>query len=374
MPPPTALPPLEKPADGAVPSSYLFDQPRDDHPWLDALSELDHDSAIGEQQVTANWRMDHRVAPFREEALLAPGGFPPVTDSGGKPFREARRKYFEQCLCRPVGTGSGSEPPAYLADANRDNRVPAYRVSPNHHLLHLVSLNALLRRALLGAYEDYDLKKEIKANIGQRLPAKVVPAKVKGIVEDLVTSLSAQNATEKSKSIRRLARCISDTLGPTEPHWWAAFAYEVEEHLQGGDWTEAAILLGLGHLNKGDWLMAWRYSPQVAGPLYRPTVLETNDNGFHFPSPPDENYGITMPLAEGRPLVRELVHAPLKGDICAESCIGRLGRIGGPFVDVEEDKMNAWYRSRRESHRQRLHESLATAPVRDWVRRHRNRA
>jgi len=41
------------------------------------------------------------------------------------------------------------------------------------------------------------------------------------------------------------------------------------------------------------------------GPLYRPTVLETADNGFHFLSPPGEYYEITMPLAEGCPLIRE---------------------------------------------------------------------
>lgn len=328
-------------------SSYLFDRPRKDHPWLDALSELDHSPAIGEPQVTANWRMDHRVEPSREDALLAPGGFPEIAGPGGESFRQARRAYFSRFLCQPVGTGSGSEPPAYLTAANLGNRIPDDRVSPNHSLLHLASLNALLRRALSGGYPAGDLEIEIEDKIGQSLPTIIDAATVDRI------AISVQDAGEGL--VRRLAGLISDALGPTEPHWWAAFAYEVEEYIQGEDWTEAAVRLGLGHLNTGDWLLAWRYSPQVAGPLYRPTVLETADNGFHFPSPPGTGYGITMPLVEGCPLVCELVHAPLKGNICAEVCIGRLGRIAQPPVEVNNDnELNTWFRSRRGSHRQRL--------------------
>jgi len=132
---------------------------------------------------------------------------------------------------------------------------------------------------------------------------------------------------------------------------------------------------GVGHLRTGEWLLAWRYSPQVAGPLYRPTVLETADNGFHFPSPPGEPYGITMPLAEGRALVRELVHAPLKGDICSDSCLGRLGRIEQPIIEVNNDnELRDWYGSRRGSHRRRLLGSGDNAPTRNWISRHQDRA
>lgn len=294
---------MEKPvedADGVVALSYLFDRPRSDHPWLDALSELDRSPVIGEPQITANWRMDHRVDGSREGALLAPGGFPDIADPNGESFRQARGNYFPEFLCRPDGTESGAaEPPAYLTHANRTNRIPAERVSPNHDLLRLVSLNALLRRALSGGYAAGDLALEIEATSGHSLPAKIDDAAVELIAE------SARKAGEES--IRRLAGLISNALGPTEPHWWAAFAYEVEGHIQGEDWSEAAVRLGLGHLKTGDWLLAWRYSPQVAGPLYRPTILETADNSFHFPSPPKYDYGITMPLAEEWPLVRELI-------------------------------------------------------------------
>ncbi len=354
--------------DSVVSLSYLFDRPRNDHPWLDALSELDRSPVIGEQQVTANWRMDHRVDPSREDVLLAPGGFPAITGPGGEPFREARSKYSEQFLCRPAaGTGSGSEPPAYLAAANLGNRIPADRVPPDHNLLHLASLNALLRRAFSGGYAASRLRKEIRASIGRPLPEKIDAATMDRI------ATSFQSAGEES--VRRLAGLISDALGSTEPHWWAAFAYEVEEHIQGEDWTEAAIRLGLGHLQTGDWLLAWRYLPQTVGPLYRPTVLETADNSYHFPSPPDYGYGITMPLAEGRPLVRELVHAPLKGALCAEACIGRLGRIAQSPVEVNNNnESDAWYRSRRAAHRRRLSASTNAAPGRDWILRHQDRA
>jgi len=87
--------------DSVVSLSYLFDRPRNNHPWLDAPSELDRIPVIGGQHVTANWRMDHRVDPSREDVLLAPGGFPAITGLGGKTFREARSKYSEQFLWRP---------------------------------------------------------------------------------------------------------------------------------------------------------------------------------------------------------------------------------------------------------------------------------
>jgi hypothetical protein len=82
-----------------------------------------------------------------------------------------------------------------------------------------------------------------------------------------------------------------------------------------------------------------------------------------------------MPLAEGRPLVRELVHAPLKGDICAESCVGRLGRIEQPLIEVNNDnELRDWYGLRRGSHRQRLVASRDSDPIRDWILRHQDKA
>ncbi len=218
-------PPSEKSkhgADGVIALSYLFDRPRNDHPWLDALSELDHSAVIGERQVTANWRMDHRVDPSREKALLVPGGFPEIIGPGGEPFRDARGKYSEQFLCRPaVGMGIESEPPAYLADANLGNRIPADRISPDHNLLHLASLNALLGRALEGGYSNGDLATEIVADIGQSLPEEIDAA----TVDHIATSI--QSAGEAS--VRRLASLISDALGPMEPHWWAVFAHDIKE-------------------------------------------------------------------------------------------------------------------------------------------------
>lgn len=375
MPSPSNSSPTERPtanSEGVVSLPYLFDRPRSDHPWLSALSDLDRSPVIGEPQVTANWRMDHRVDSNREGALLAPGGFPLVSGSGGEPFKQARRDYFSQFLCRPVfGAGVGADRPVYLTRANFGNRIPPDQISPNHGLLHLASLNALLRRVLSGGYDSADLEAEIESGIGRVLPAASDSAAINSIA-DLIGSASGASGEEW---IRRLAGLISGALGPTEPHWWAAFAYEVADSMQGDDWTEAAVRLGLGHLHTGEWLLAWRYSPQDAGPLYRPTVLETADNSFHFPSPPGESYGITMPLADGRPLVRELVHAPLKGDICAESCVGRIGRIEQPLIEVNNDNELAdWYGSRRGSHRQSLVGSDVSDPVRNWILRHQDKA
>jgi hypothetical protein len=359
---------LTNSAKGVVSLPYLFDRPRNGHPWLHALSELERSSVIGEPQVIANWRMDHRVDSIREVALSGPRGLATDAGSGGARFQQARRDYFTQRQCRPVAVvGVGAEAPAYLTSENTGNRIPADRISPNHSLVHLASLNALLRRALSGGYGAADLEIEIESLTGRSVSGTPDAATI-----DRIAS-AARSAGEEW--VRHFSALISEALGPTEPHWWAAFAYEVDERIEGDDWTEAAVLLGLGHLNTGDWMMSWRYSPQVAGPLYRPTVLETADNSFHFPSHPGEAYGITMPLAEERPLIRELVHAPLKGDICAESCIGRLGRIEQPLLEVNNDtELDNWYRTRRGSHRRRLMESSDTTPVRNWMLRHEDRA
>jgi len=187
--------------DDIVSLSYLFDRPRSNHPWLDVLSELDQSSAIGEPPVTANWRMDHRVEPSREDALLAPGGFLEIASSCSESFRQVRQNYFEQFLCRPVGTDSGSEPPAYLTDANLGNRIPADRVSPNHSLLH---------RALSGGYPAGDLEIKIENKIDQSLSTTIDAA--------TVDRLAASVRSAGEGSVRCLAGLISDTLGPTEPH------------------------------------------------------------------------------------------------------------------------------------------------------------
>lgn len=173
------------------------------------------------------------------------------------------------------------------------------------------------------------------------------------------------------EAIQEFARELSDALGDNEPHWWAAFAHEIGDLSSSTDWTDAVRKTGQGHVEQGEWLLAWRYSPEVVGKLYRPTVAEAGAYSFHFPSPPLANYGIAMPLAEGLPAVRELIHAPLKGEISGEACIG-FGRVLNAPVPVRESPgMAAWFQARRREHAEALvlHQP-SNNPVRVWLQRH----
>ncbi len=294
---------------------YLFDRRRTDHPWLGSLADQEASPYPENRALARNWRMDHRVTEPRESDLLALKHFPTPADPA-RDFAKAVRDYFGDRLCVPP-----DRPPDYAASANLGNRIPPDTVAPNHPLVHLASLSALLGRTL----GSFDLREVLLDRTGVLAPdsGALPPGDLDRIGEGL--------AAAGEEAIRELAGVVSDALGPREPHWWAAFAYEVDPHLEGIDWTAAARTLGLGHLGQGDWLIAWRYAPEVAGPLYRPTVAEAGAYGYHFPSPPGDAFGVTMPLDPGLAAVKEVIHAPLKGDLSAESCLGRLGRIVQPL-------------------------------------------
>lgn len=207
----------------------------------------------------------------------------------------------------------------------------------------MVSLKSLLRFAL-GAYcpGKADFEIVLRRLSGMRL-ADTPSA---GEIERLVNALQARGMD----TIKEFARELSTALGDTEPHWWAAFALEVGDLSAMNDWTEAVRKTGQGHIEPGEWLLAWRYSPEVVGNLYRPTVAEAGVYAYHFPSPPLASYGITMPLAKGLPAVRELIHAPLKGDISAESCIGFGKVMGDPIPVRTASGLGSWFQTRRHEH------------------------
>ena len=92
---------------------------------------------------------------------------------------------------------------------------------------------------------------------------------------------------------------------------------------------------------------------------------------MHFPSPPNEALGITMPLVSGLPAVKEVIHAPLKGDINAQSCIGRLGHIAQALIPEDNAKENnLWLENCRKAHAEQLNDHYATQPVNHWLNRH----
>ncbi|OGS90241.1 MAG: hypothetical protein A2Z95_02380 [Gallionellales bacterium GWA2_60_18] len=340
------------------PASYLFDRAHGVHPWFAALGALQTSSIAGHAPLAQNWRMDARVDAVRESHLDGSGCFP--AGSAGSGFDAAIRDYYAHYLCRSSSVAPLS---AYVEGPNQDNLIPFdQRPARSHHLLHMASVKSLLKFAL-GAYSSGKADFEMAVFRLSRIRLSAHPDSAE--IERLIASLQARG----SDAIGEFARELSTVLGSTEPHWWAAFAHEVGDLGAIDDWTDAVRKTGQGHIEPDEWLLAWRYSPEVVGKLYRPTVAEAGVYAYHFPSPPLVNYGITMPLAQGLPAVRELIHAPLKGDICAESCIG-FGQVRGDPAPLRGvGGLSSWFQTRRHEHSEHLvrHQPPLTQ---SWLTRH----
>ena len=339
---------------------YLFDRRRSSHDWLESLGELGRDNEPENKALAQNWRMDHRVCADYEKGMMQSGFFPQLDSP--QDFMQSIRGYFREYLCTS-GT-SRATMPAYLMAANERNRIPNDTLSPNQTLLHIASLSTLLRRTV----GEYDVQEAVYQLIG------VYPSGQQNLSQDEVNQIALALMESGSDRVQEFAGVISDQMGPTEPHWWAAFSFEVDHYLEDEDWTDAVRVLGLGQYDEGEWLMAWRYSPVVAGPLYRPTVVEANSSGYHFPSPPREPLGVAMPLEAGLAAVKEVIHSPLKGDANVAACIGRLGRVGKPVVEDQHLPDPNWLAKRREDHARKLGDYYAEQPighpVNNWFRRH----
>lgn len=243
---------------------------------------------------------------------------------------------------------------------NSDNRIPAGQLPPHQRLVHLASLHRLLTRTLAGGTTSFPLHRfldEVTEGHIRLVSSSLSAAEL----DPLVAAL--RNRGEEA--VREMAGLICDTLGPNEPAWWASFAAEITSYLQSEDWSEACRLTGLGHLSEGDWLLAWEYPLDLPGPLYRPTVVEASNSPYHYPSPPNYAYGITMALDSRLPAVREVVHAPLKGQAAIDGSNGRVGRLFSLFITADDIPRL------RAQHCDQLRLQYTGPPSQGWLQRHR---
>jgi hypothetical protein len=351
------------PSTSTIPLSsyqYIFDRRRSSHPWEQAIDRLQSSAVPGHPELAANWRMDFRVDDSRENQLVGSGCFPSAAYSPD--FVKAVSDYFSYHQCRHAGVTSG---PDYASTENSVNLIPvSERPARNHYLLHFASLKSLLQFVLRASNPNrVDFQIQLSDLTGERPIATAATAEVDRLADTL-------NAIG-TDAVKSFARIVSDALGENEPLWWAAFAHEVRNFSATEDWTAAVRVLGLGHFEVGERLLAWRYSPEKAGRLFRPTVAEARDNGFHFPSPPMTAYGITMPLSDGLVAVRELVHSPIKGDACFDACTGMIGRIVSLPVPVADlSHFGRWYGERRTKHRAYLLRHNPSNITQNWLTRH----
>lgn len=344
--------------EGTPKNAYLFDQERS-HKWHDALDNLESSREPTMVALAKNWRIDPRIDAERERNLVANPCFPSGYSKRSS-FVAATTDYLARYHCRPE---TGSPPPDYASGANKSNAVPLNKApSKSCELLHMASIKTLLFRALKSA----DFKMAMMRITGtMSIPEATTPG-----VHHLVEVLLKRGLG----SIAEFANALSRGLGETEPHWWATFATDVPDLPNGGYWTEAVRKTGTAEFKDNEWLVAWKYTVELAGQLYRPTVAEAGRYAFHFPSPPNSLYGIAMPLAENMTCAREVIHAPLKGDFSARSCLG-FGRVGNPYSlppgSDKNTRLRKWFESRRREHSHTLAAIVTNQDETiDWLNRH----
>lgn len=347
----------------------MFDRMTVGHPWEGAFTGCAAlDPAAGFQNlswrtVCANWTVDHRVHRDREAVMRARSEF--LGAATPEEWREGCRKHFRNTLCLPAETLPGLAYSAYRHPFNENNRLPPDTMAASDQLIHVGSVTAMLWRLAKKSDAETDdeiLVRAFQARFGLRLPlTKEWPR----FVEE--TSTLCHDIAEMGEArIRDLAAFLAENLGNTQPPWWACLGREIAPRIKRRDWTGVCRALGLGHLEKGERLMLWRYPVAVAGPLFRPTVVEANDSPYHFPSPPTGRLGVAMHLDASAPnYLHEVVHAPLDPDDARRHCLASAG-----LGIVEEEPISdhsTTLPGLRDRHREKLEAGFAGPRDLTWI-------
>jgi len=340
--------------------SFVLDRDGADHSWERALRELAADPGERSRAVAENWRMDHRISREREaEDLLACGCF--TAHEGAGEWRKALSIYFRLHLCQPSDP-AGEPRSAYLHTWNTWNRVSG--VARFDRLCHVGSLQAIVGRVLGGgaaADAEADLADELGVAIPEKLPGETDLLWLNRAVGQFAEALRDRG----EEAVRTAARILLEALGPGEPPWWACFAEEVQPQIDAENAAGLCEALGLGHLEAGKWLIVWNYPVADAGPLFRPTVAEATDSPFHHPSPPEYDFGITMPLDPAHGTCREVLHRPLRGAAAEAGCTGKLLFLED-FPPMEDTRLMEL----RRVHRGRMRSEFGTDALTAWLDRH----
>jgi hypothetical protein len=271
--------------------------------------------------------------------------------------------YFQEELCRSSKPGPAGS--AYLRATNSSNRLTG--VAGFNRLVHVGSLNSMLRWLAQPSHLAgwAEVTKGLRRLSGFRWPNR--PRSAAPDWFDRQVELLAQTLQPHPEStIQQAAGLLANAFGDTEPPWWACFSHEVAPLLKSGNAADLCAALGLGHRREGEWLLTWEYTVAEALLLYRPTVLEASSSPYHFPSPPEYSFGITMPLREQVRACREILHPPLRGSLAADRCTGRLLRLE-TFPVPGDNRALAEVRS---FHVDRLRREFPTSGLAPWLRRH----
>jgi len=227
---------------------------------------------------------DHAVSQDREGEFKTYSGSEPSS----RELKEAATRYFQTEI-------RWADQPAFLRPSNRNNRIPFTTGDPGkpgwhpgHALVRVLNLTGLrlvfLRnidplgefRELQGHEDDVDYFRRWLADRCQSAPGlrdRFVDATLRMLNED-----------------RRTNRY--------HPVWatrWEDFAPFASDGPN--RWRQA---LGIRRGPEPAWLIVLKYKAYEAGELYRPTQIDTEWDGYHFPPPrscPLESGGCAMDLA-----------------------------------------------------------------------------
>jgi hypothetical protein len=252
---------------------------------------------------------------------------------------------------------------AYLRPTNQANRIGA-RVAGFDELVHVSSLNALVRRASRGDFAA-DVEATLRSLTGRRIPGRTLGENEPAGFDNQVADLAKGLLLRGKDGVRQAAAALAQAMGDDEPPWWAGFSEEIRDVLSAGDPADICAAMGLGHRTAGEWLVLWRYPVSAAGLLYRPTVIEANDSPYHFPSPPEYTWGVTMPLDPGFAACREVLHPPLRGAAAFEYCTGELLHLEETPLFGDNERLAAL----RAGHHERLRREFPTPSQMAWLDR-----
>jgi hypothetical protein len=331
---------------------YVFDRSRSSHHWESVLNLPG--GGPTDEAVLESWRMDPRVEQERESSMLALDVFLPPPDSFGtwkSQVQEHRRAHGWRVFQDPT---------------NRNNQIPRGRLPPDEELVHVSSFGGLIRYLVTTYRADFELAWIV---LFPNLPIPPRPGDLN--FSDRIWRIAAELNTQGLIEVQRMTGFLADWCGATEPPWWAAFSAELGAFFYDEDWLGLSRVLGLSHLEAGETLLIYRYTVNDAltaavGSFLRPTVIEAATHPCHFPSPASADYGFTMPLELGtEKYCREVIHAPLKGQLAASACALPLVRLAN-WVMADYDRLPAL----RAQQRLRLEREWPDLQTQEWLRRH----
>lgn len=287
----------------------LFDRKiGDGHPWKRALANLWNHSDIENRALARNLAHDHRVSKEREYKLLAYIPSP----SNGTELLDGLKSYYQakvKTRSRPDYVFDHSNGGNFVSGRGIGN-VQGITIHRSIELAQVLDLNGLA--PVFQAAIDS----------GRRTPAlSGFPgsgANEKDFDQWLDRKLSGTRSRREfvPGALSALARvCEQRPFQPT----WVTFWNQLEPYLDEGPdrWLEVlGVHKPFAFSNpRHRWLIVLCYRVKTRK-LVRPTVLETNANPFHFPSPPSAAIalgGHPMELADVHhvPLLNEYIHSQI---------------------------------------------------------------